>query len=363
MKVLITGGHVTPALAVIEEFKDHEIVFVGRKYALEQEQTLSFEYKEITKKGIKFINLTTGKINRGELLLTISSVLRIPLGFYQAFRILQTEKPNVIMSFGSYLAVPIAVWSYLLNIPIYLHEQTSVPGQASRVIGKFAKKIFISFPETKTFFPTEKIRLTGNPVRQGIFNVIKKPFELPTDRPVLYITGGSLGSHSINEHVEKILESLLKKHTVIHQVGDTKQYRDYERLLAKKKSLDKFLQNRYFLVKHFSEDEIGYIYLNADLIIGRAGANTFFELLVLEKPAVFIPLPWSAEKEQQKQAEIFKTAGVGEIFLQSDTSKNLERKISLVFENISKYKDNFKNLKKLYKENAARSIAVEILKN
>ncbi len=357
MKILITGGHVTPALAVIEELKDNEVVFVGRKYALEHEQTLSFEYKEITKRNIKFIHLSTGRLNKS------FSFLKIPYGFYQAYFIVQKEKPQAVLTFGSYLSVPIAWWTRFFNIPVYLHEQTSIPGRAAKLIGKFAKKVFISFPETDMYFPKEKVLLTGNPVRKGISTIDKKPFIIDKTQPVIYITGGSLGSHSINLHIETLLYSLLQKYIIIHQAGDTKQYNDFERLVEVQKKLPENFRKKYFLRKHFSEEEIGYIYSISDLVVGRAGANTFFELITLEKPAVFIPLPWSAEKEQQKQAEIFKTARVGEIFSQSDQSEHLEEKIEIVINNLSKYKENFKNLKKLYKENAARTIVSEILKN
>ncbi|OGK18042.1 hypothetical protein A3G67_04315 [Candidatus Roizmanbacteria bacterium RIFCSPLOWO2_12_FULL_40_12] len=360
MKILITGGHVTPALAVIEELRGHELVFVGRKYALEQEQTLSFEFKEIAKRKVKFIPITTG---RSLSFLNLFSFFKIPFGFYQAYKIIREEKPDIVLTFGSYLAVPIACWARIFDIPVYLHEQTSIPGKATKFIGKFAKKIFISFPETKTYFPSEKVRLTGNPIRKAVSLILKKPFPLQKEQVVLYVTGGSLGSHSINQHIENLLARLLKKYTVIHQVGDTRRYNDFERLLEKKSKLPEELKNQYFVFKHFSEEEVGYVYSLADVVVGRAGANTFFELVSLEKPAVFIPLPWSAEKEQQKQAKIFKDAGVGEIFNQTEKSENLLSIINAIFQNLAKYKSNFRNLKKLYKENAARTIAKEILKN
>ncbi len=363
MKILITGGHVTPALAVIEELTGHSIVFVGRKYALESEQTLSFEYKEITKKKIKFYNLITGKFNRGQFLFNLKSAFKLPYGFFQAYQILFSEKPDVVLTFGSYLAIPVALAAFTLGIPLYLHEQTSVPGRAARIIGRLSKTVFVSFPDAAAFFPKEKTLLTGNPIRTNVLKIIKKPFVVQTDLPVLYITGGSLGSHSINLHIEKLLKKLLPKYTVIHQVGDTKQYDDFERLSQIKGKLPNSLRRRYILRKHFSEDEVGYVYLTSDIVVGRAGANTFFEVMALEKPAVFIPLPWSAEKEQQKQAEIFKGAGVGEVFSQMEQSNLLEKEIEKLITHLSQYRSNFKNLKRLYKENAARSIATEILKS
>lgn len=362
MKILITGGHITPALAVVEELQNQDVVFVGRKYALEHEKTLSFEYKEVQKKGLPFIDLSAGRINKGFSLRGFLSVLKIPYGFYQAYHIVRTQKPDVVLSFGSYLAVPIAWWANLFSIPVYLHEQTTVPGRANRLIGRFAKKIFVSFPETERFFPKEKVILSGNPIRSVIAKVLKKPFVVEKKDPVIYVTGGSLGSHSINSHIQNLLKSLVSLYTVIHQVGDTKQYNDFEKLSILKGDLPKDLQKRYILQKHFMEDEIGYVYSVADIVVGRAGANTFFELIYLKKPTVFIPLPWSAGREQQKQTEIFKTAEVGEIFNQADSSKVLFEKIQKVVNERDSYTAHFSNLDKLYNKNAAHLIANEILK-
>ncbi len=356
----MTGGHVTPALAIIDELNSHEIVFVGRKYALEHEQTLSLEYKEILKRNIKFINLTTGRLNRSVSLHGIMSVFRIPLGFIQGFQIITKERPNALLSFGGYLAVPVAFWAWFFQIPVYTHEQTIEPGLANRVLAFFAKKIFSSFEETRAYFPERKTILTGNPVRKSVLKVQKKTFDVPENVSTIYVTGGSLGSHSINKHIKTILHELLKSFVVIHQTGDTKEYKDFEELLAFRKKFSKTLQERYILKKHFFADEIGYVYNISDFVIGRSGANTFFELLTLEKPAIFIPLPWSGKKEQQKHAEIFKTYNVGEIFQQSEPSEKLLQLIKKVSNNLKTYKKNFRQLKYLYKEDATSIIIKEI---
>lgn len=367
MKLLITGGHITPALAVIDEINNSkfkqstEIVFVGRKYAFDYEKTFSLEFREIEKRNIKFIPLVAGRLTRIVSLRSIGQIIRIPMGFFQARQILKTEKPEAILSFGGYLALPVAFVGYFLNIPVFTHEQTIYPGLANRIISFFSRKIFISFDEARKYFSPGKTLLLGNPVRRSIFQIVNTPFLIKKDRQVIYVTGGSLGSHSLNIHTEKILPKLLKEFIIIHQTGDTKEYDDHERLYKLKNSLPKQLSRHYFLKKHFFEEEIGYIYSLADFVVGRAGANTFFELLALEKPAVFLPLPWSANKEQQKQAELFQKKGAGEIFNQSRPSHELLALIEKVSQNIETYKKNFKNLKSIYKQNAAKAIVEEIL--
>lgn len=364
MKILITGGHLAPALALIDEIKKTkpktEIIFVGRKYPISGEKTLSLEYKEIEKRKIKFINFETGRLTRVISLKSFINFLKIFPGFFNAFFIVKEYKSDVVLSFGGYLALPIVFWAYFFKSKIFTHEQTINPGLANKIIGFFAKKIFISFEKTKKFFPEKKVVLTGNPVRQSVFQIKNRPFIIKEKLPVIYITGGSLGSHSINEHIKKIINKLLNNFIVIHQTGDTKEYHDYEDLLGLKNKLPEKLSKRYFLAKHFLEDEIGYVYSLADLVISRAGANTFFELLSLEKPVIFIPLPWSAGKEQQYHAEIFAKAGCGEIFHQIETSEKLLRIIEKMIKNLNFYKNNFKKLKYLYHQNATQTIIKEI---
>jgi UDP-N-acetylglucosamine--N-acetylmuramyl-(pentapeptide) pyrophosphoryl-undecaprenol N-acetylglucosamine transferase len=367
MKIMITGGHLAPALAVIEEIKkihkESKIIFVGRKYALDSEKTISLEYKELERRKIKFIPLQAGRLTRICSLKSLRNFFRIPLGFISGFSIINNERPQIILSFGSYMAVPIVFWGFVFRIPIYTHEQTINPGLANKIIGIFSKKIFIAFSEAKKYFNQKKVIISGNPVRKSIFLTKNIILNFKKDRPVIYITGGSLGSHSINLHIKKIIVSLLNYYIVIHQVGDTKQYHDYEDLEVYREKLPDELKNRYFLRKHFFEDEIGYIYDQADLVVGRSGANTFFELVVLKKPALFIPLPWSSGREQQRHAEIFAKAETGEIFHQIEPSEKLYRLINTMIKNINFYKNNFTYLENIYKQDASKIIVSYIFKN
>lgn len=365
MKIIIVGGHLAPALAIIDELKknisDLKIVFVGRKYPLTGEKTLSLEYKEIKKRNIEFVNFETGRLTRFFSLKSIINFLKIPIGFIRAFFIIKKYQPDIILSFGGYLALPVVFWGYFFKSKIFTHEQTINPGLSNRIIAFFSKKIFVSFEKALAFFPKNKTILTGNPIRQSVFKIIKKPFLINKNLPVLYITGGSLGSHSINQHIKKIINKLLRYYIVIHQTGDSFEYQDYEILLKLRNELPKELSERYFLVKHFFDDEIGYIYSLTDFVIGRSGANTFFELIALEKPVIFIPLPWSAGKEQQYHAEIFAKAGCGEVFFQIEKSEKLLSLAKKIVDNLSFYKNNFKKLKSIYlKKNATQKIIKEI---
>lgn len=366
MKILITGGHLSPALTVIDKlrqkFPEIEIVFVGRKYPLEGERTFSLEYKEIFRRKIKFVNLNTGRLTRTFSPRLWASFLKIPFGFFSSFFIILKERPSLILSFGGYLALPVAIWGFVFGVPIFTHEQTAKPGLANRVIGYLAKKIFISFQEARNSFPKEKVILSGNPIRESIFFPKKKPFEIKYQSfPLVYVTGGSLGSHSINLHIEKILSDLLRTTVVVHQTGETTTFKDFERLTRIRDHLPKELQKRYFVFKHFFEDELGYVYSLADLVVSRAGANTFFELIALKKPAILVPLPWSAGQEQLIHAKIFAQAGCGEIFFQDESSDKLLVLIEKMIANIQHYERNFKNLSSLCRPNATEKIIDEVL--
>lgn len=363
MKILITGGHITPALAVADKLltkKDVEIIFVGRKYT-SSEDDVSLEYKELTKRSVRFIHLQTGRLTRVASVKSFKSVIKIIPGFYKSLLILKKERPDVVLSFGGYIALPIAVAASFLKIPVYTHEQTAIPGLTNKLIAKFCKKIFISFAESARYFEGKKTILTGNPVRESVKAELHKPFEIPTGKPVLYVTGGSLGSHSINVHIDHILEKLLDNYVVIHQTGNVKEYQDFERLQKKRSELTAELCKNYFVMEHVFEEDLGYILKRANLVISRSGANTFFELIALEKPAILIPLPWSANGEQQRHAELFAENGVGKVFDQSDTSETLESLIAMMMEDIEVYKRNFHKLKSLYKTDAADQIVSEIL--
>jgi len=370
MKLLITGGHITPALAVIDELqspnryqKDIKIYFVGRKHALDTEKTISFEFKEIDLRNLEFINLEAGRITRIISLRSLRGAMRIPLGFINAFRILMRTKPDTILSFGGYLALPIVITGWFMRIPIYTHEQTISPGLSNRIISFFSRKVFYSFERSAHYFPKNKAVYSGNPIRSLIFSISAKPFELKKKLPVLYVTGGSLGSHSINIHILNILDSLLEHFNVIHQIGDVKEYHDYEACLKAKNKLSIAKRDQYIPIKHVLAHEIGYVYSITDMVVGRAGANTFFELIHLKKPAILIPLPWSANQEQQKQAELFVSYGLGQVFEQKNESVKLLELINLVYKDRAKYLNHFYRLPIVMKQDAANCIIQEIVNN
>lgn len=310
MKIVLVGGHHTGALPIISELRKRdpsiEMFWIGHK-------NHTLEYKEIKELGIKFYNLHAGKIYR-----TINPIrlLKVPVGFFQALGILLKLKPNVILSFGGYIAAPVVLAGWFLRIPSLTHEQTVVAGYANRFISKFVNKILVSWKESEKYFPIKKTKYVGLPLRESIFNSSSNNFKTNLELPTVYITGGKTGAHKINDAVLGNIEALLNICNVIHQCGDSSVYRDYEKLKEKYESIK--TAGRYHLRKFIFADEIGEVFKKANLVVGRSGAHMISELLALEKPAVLIPIPWVSHNEQRENAKILYKVGLGRILEEKD---------------------------------------------
>lgn len=338
MKIVICGGHLSPALSVIENLpKGDKVIVFGRKHAHEGDDSLTLEYKTMQNRNIPFIPITTGRLQRKLTRHTVPSLVKTPYGFFQSLVALRALRPDVVLSFGGYVAAPVVLAAHVLKIPIVLHEQTLEAGASNRLLARFAKKVCISWESSAAFFPKNKTVLTGNPIRK--YQISNIQFPIPEGKkPLLYVTGGSTGAHAINELIEGCLEKLIKKYRIIHQTGDAKQYADFDRLSEKKESLGKE-KDDYVLTKFVQPEDVAGILKEADLVVSRSGANTVTELLYYKKPCLLIPLPISQNNEQKKNALMVKDAGLAEVLDQySVTPDMLCQKIITMTENLSSYK-------------------------
>lgn len=326
--IVICGGHITPAMAVIDALGDDvSIVFIGRKHATEDSRTPSFEYQLITKKGIRFIPITTGRLQRHVSWHTIPSLLKIPVGLVQAIRYCSRERPSLIVSFGGYVALPVAIAAWICGIPVITHEQTRVAGLANKIIARIAERVCVTAPETIAHFPKRKAALTGLPMREGVFTPPKQPpFAVDLAKyPMIYVTGGGAGARSLNRLVFPLLAGLLEKYTIVHQVGD-----------ASLPEAQKIRSGRYIVASYFPLTTVSWILAHAALVIGRSGANTVMELAALGKVAILVPLPWSGGGEQKMNADWLERYGGATVLDQREaTPQILEKKIHEVQKNIS----------------------------
>ncbi len=357
MKIVLIGGHLAPALSVLEALpKDTEILFIGRKYGFEGDRALSLEYKTITDLKIPFVVLNTGRFQRKLTKYTIPSFFKLPFGIAKSFLTLSKFRPDVVVGFGGYVSVPVVLCAYLLRIPIVIHEQTLEAGFANRFLARFATKICISWQTSRKYFQKEKTVFTGNPIRK--FQISNFKFQIEDNKlPIIYVTGGSSGSHFINRLIEGCIVQLLEKYNVIHQTGDAQEFHDYERLERLRNSLPTKLSLRYILKKFVDPQEIGDLLSKAYLVVSRSGVNIITELLYFEKPGLLIPLPFAQNNEQLKNAKFLENIGLGKVLQQAELdSRKLFQAIDLMIHNIDNYKINNKEFKNMPYKNAVQNI-------
>ena len=364
MRILITGGHLSPALSVLPLFKKDKVLYVGRKYALEGDSSYSLEYKTIRDLKIPFFAITSGRLQRKFTRRTIPSLLKLPIGFFQSFYILIKFRPDAVLAFGSYVSLPVIITAFLLRIPVVIHEQTMGAGASNRFAGRFAAKICVSWPTSVRYFPKNKIVVTGNPLRQEIIEKQETENGKQETRslPFVYITGGSLGSHFINDMVKNSIKELSANFQILHQTGDSKKYKDFDSLEKIKGELGENKDN-YTVKKFLSPKESAEALASADIVVSRSGINTVCELLYLGKPSLLIPLPFSQNNEQLENARFLKHQGLGEVLEQKNiTPENFIKTLENIYNNIGTYKANGVKAKKLIDESSAFKIA-EVVKH
>ncbi|HEX7042571.1 MAG TPA: UDP-N-acetylglucosamine--N-acetylmuramyl-(pentapeptide) pyrophosphoryl-undecaprenol N-acetylglucosamine transferase [Patescibacteria group bacterium] len=357
MKVLITGGHMGPALAVISALpKDMEVVYVGRKYTFEGDMGYSLEYQTISKMGIPFIPLTTGRFQRVITPYTLKSLIKIPRGIFEAIKILRREKPDVVLGFGGYLSLPIGFAAKILGIPLVIHEQILKVGMANKILGKFATKICLSWEESRQFFPHEKVVLTGNPLLPFSEKFSTK---LPKGNlPLLVVVGGSGGSHAINVVIEQSLKDLVYSFRILHQTGDAREFGDFERLENLKGSLPEKERERYEVVKFIRPEDVWGILNKADIVVGRSGINTVTMLLVLIKNSLLIPLPHGQKNEQEENAKLLANYGLAKILNQNSIDpKNFAIEVKKAMNQKVKDKELLQKKAELHKYAAERIVS------
>ncbi len=362
LKLVITGGHHNSALAVLDELSklgEHNYLWFGHRYTIWKDTKESAEYKEVTKQGINFIDLKAGKFYKTY---NPAKLIRIPRGFFNAFYHLAKFKPDAVLSFGGYLAAPTALAAAILRIPIYTHEQTVVAGWSNLFISRFAKKVFVSWEESSQYFPKEKVVVTGLPLRKELLAIKKQPSTNKQLPFTIYITGGKQGSQVINKVVERALPKLLKEFYVIHQCGSVSFLNSKEVLLKAVKKLPKELQSRYIVEEYFFPEVLADIFKKANFVISRGGAHSVYELSVLAKPAIIIPIPWVSHNEQMENAKILEKSGSA-IIIDEKTLNDQEliKQCENLAKNYIEYKKSAEKFSKKIKKDAASKIAAYLL--
>lgn len=344
--IVICGGHLTPALALIEGLKEDRkirIIFFGRKRATEGSQNLSAEARSIAAKHIIFIPITAGRLQRTFTRFTIPSLLKVPIGFLQSFFYLAKFRPSLIVSFGGYLSPPVVIGGWFLGITSIAHEQSALPGLASKINSLFVSRLFLTWSSSQKYFDGDMCQVIGNLTRQSIFE--KKAQDpqiqkfLKKRQKLILVTGGNQGSHFLNTIAFSILPKL-GNFCLIHQVGTANFDGDLEKALKIKRA-------NYLAIDYITEQNIGAVLDRADLVISRSGANTVWDLATLSKVAILVPLVSSASGEQSSNAKILAGAGSAIVIDQEKlTADRLMQEIERIFANYQKFQQNARKFAK-----------------
>ena len=359
-KIVITGGHHNSALVVAEALRDegYQVIWFGHKYTMEGDFSPGAEYQEVTAAGFDFVEIRAAKFFR---FYRPRQWWLFFKGFAQSFLYLCRYRPDLVFSFGGYLAFPVVVWAWVLRIPVFTHEQTAVCGWANRLISRFAKKIFVSWESSLSFFPAAKTVFSGLPLRPEIFSGDRTKFRFKNNLPVIYLTGGKQGAEALNVVVKNCLPQLLAKYNLLHQTGQHTLNNDFAELQTAREDLPPLLRERYVVRDYFFQEEIGAVFATADLVVGRSGAHFVYEVACLGKPALFIPLPWAHGDEQTRNAWALVETGLAEIIPQENLSPAVfTKKLAAMTAKLSSYSCCAAKAKALAKQGATEKIVASV---
>jgi len=271
---------------------------------------------------IDFFAIQAAKFHRQHFWMNFLEALKMPFSFWQVYILFRLEKPNVILSFGGYIAFPVCVVGKLFGAKIIIHEQTKAAGLANQVIAYLADTIAVANEESLPFFSKEKTFITGNPIRESLFREYKTPpVWFPKElalRPFIYVTGGSQGSQVINQTIATLVPKLARDFVVIHQCGTSQGQVSLHELERVRSTLPSELQQFYIVREWIEAKEVSFLIHNAQFVISRAGANTVQEITLAGTPAIFIPLAFAYNNEQQKNCAPLVENGSALCLLQKD---------------------------------------------
>ena len=311
-----TAGHVFPGLAVADALRergDYEVVWIG--------STSGMERGLVADRGIRFYGIPAGKLRRYLSFRNLIDLAKVGAGFVAAVFRLLALKPAFVFSKGGYVTVPVVAAARMLGIPAATHESDSDPGLATRLNARLVERVLLSYDSTADYLPAglrPRCITVGNPVRgdlqSGRPEAARRAFGLPSDRPLVFVVGGSLGSAQINGLLAEVLDDLLGSCAVVHQRGEHPAPRP---------------DGAGYASAGFIGPEYADLLAAADLVVCRAGAGTLWELSLAGKPAVLIPLPRAGSRgDQLRNARIFADRGAAVVLADEDaTPERLRQEI------------------------------------
>jgi len=355
MKVIVvaggTGGHIYPAIAIInkikEKEKDSEFLYIGTTDRMEKDI--------IPKMGIKYVGIEMEGLNRKKLLSNFGVLNKFRLAIKKAKNEIKKFKPDVVIGAGGYITAPVLYAAHKLGIPTLIHEQNSIPGISNKFIGNFADKICVSLPNSLDLFPKNKVVYTGNPRSEEIISVKvkeKSVLGFRKNTKLVVIVMGSLGSTTMTRKIKDLIPGFNNKNYQVLVVTGEKYYEEY-------KELD--VSDNVKIVP-FRDDLINLL-KDTDLIVSRAGASTIAEITAIGLPAILVPSPYVTNNHQFKNAKELEDVGACKIVTEDDFSREtIIKEIDKIFDDKEVYQNMSVNSRKLGIDDSATRIYEEIRK-
>ena len=360
-KILIsgggTGGHIFPAIAIANGLKERlgqvEILFVGAKGRMEMEK--------VPMAGYQIQVLWISGFQRRLTVKNLSVPVKLAKSLLKARKIVSTFNPDAAVGTGGYASAPLLKAAAGKKVPTLILEQNSYPGVTNRLLGKSVNKICTAYEGMEKYFPAEKIVLTGSPIRQNIMQMQVSPeegrkfFDLEKDRPTLLIFGGSQGARNLNVAVSKMIEKMLSLGIqIIWQTGKISLP------MAEKSVVSSKFRQRVKVLDFIHEMDKAYA--AADVIVSRAGAISIAEIVQVNKPAIFVPLPSAAEDHQTHNAMALVNKNAAMIVPEKALEDKLLETIHLLMKNPEKREEMKVNLHQFEYGDATKKIVDEVVK-
>ena len=339
MRVIIsaggTGGHIYPALAIINKIKElepnSEFLYIGTHNRMEKDI--------IPKYNIPFETIEIYGINRKNIFKNFKTLKCFYNSIKKCKKLIKEFKPDVVIGVGGYVTGAVIYSAKKLGYPTFIHEQNSIPGKANLFLSKYADKIGVSFKSTIKEFPEYKTVYTGNPCSEEAIKkeiVPKSKYGL-TNKKLVLIVMGSLGSEKITSMMKKTIDLFSNKEYGVIFVTGSSSYDEFENIkLSKNVKVVPYIENLSGFMK------------NVDVIVSRAGASTLSEIMALQIPSILIPSPYLPNNHQYKNAiDLVEKKAALLIEEKNLNGKLLVEQIDELINNKELYKDIKENLKKL----------------
>ena len=349
MKIIVsaggTGGHIYPALAIINKIKEKEknleVLYIGTHNRMEKDI--------IPARDIRYESIEIYGFSKRDILLDIKNVFLISKAKKRCLELMKEFKPDIVLGIGGYVTYTVIWAANKLGIKTFIHEQNSIAGKSNLMLQKKADLIGVSFEDTIKQFSKAKgeVFYSGNPCGESALNarpMSKATLGLSKDKKLVVIVAGSLGSATVNDKMSEYLELAGKEDYEVLYITGKALYEDFIK--------DKKFNDNIKVVPYV--DGLPSLLKNTDLIVTRAGASTMSEILSLNLPAIFIPSPYVANNHQYYNAMEIKNNGGGEVIEEKDlTSVRLISMINEVLNNTEKYNQMKENLKKMSMNNSS----------